>query len=150
MRKGEIACYKQFLLFSQCFPQLYIFHASELLPCVVMGYSFLSKCFQFGKKSRVLLLGQELKNLNLSQTTLCFYMSAAQVFRKQCEKRRNVHNEQFLLFPSVSYHFGKLSMVLIKLKTVLCKHFEFGTVHHLLFGKGKWSRVFCCPRENGL
>ena len=25
VRKGEIACYKQFLLFSQCFPQLYIF-----------------------------------------------------------------------------------------------------------------------------
>ena len=24
VRKGEIACYKQFLLFSQCFPQLYI------------------------------------------------------------------------------------------------------------------------------
>ena len=24
MRKGEIACYKQFLLFSRCFPQLYI------------------------------------------------------------------------------------------------------------------------------
>ena len=23
VRKGEIACYKQFLLFSQCFPQLY-------------------------------------------------------------------------------------------------------------------------------
>ena len=22
VRKGEIACYKQFLLFSQCFPQL--------------------------------------------------------------------------------------------------------------------------------
>ena len=28
-RKGEIACYKQFLLFSQCFPQLYIFSASK-------------------------------------------------------------------------------------------------------------------------
>ena len=28
-RKGEIACYKQFLLFWQCFPQLYIFDASE-------------------------------------------------------------------------------------------------------------------------
>ena len=26
VRKGEIACYKQFLLFSQCFPQLYILH----------------------------------------------------------------------------------------------------------------------------
>ena len=27
VRKGEISCYKQFLLFSQCFPQLYIFSA---------------------------------------------------------------------------------------------------------------------------
>ena len=29
VRKGEIACYKQFLLFSPCFPQLYIFSASK-------------------------------------------------------------------------------------------------------------------------
>ena len=29
VRKGEISCYKQFLLFSQCFPQLYIFGASK-------------------------------------------------------------------------------------------------------------------------
>ena len=29
VRKGEIACYKQFLLFSQFFPQLYIFSASK-------------------------------------------------------------------------------------------------------------------------
>ena len=29
VRKGEIACYKQFLLFSQCFPQLYIYSASR-------------------------------------------------------------------------------------------------------------------------
>ena len=29
VRKGEIACYKQFLLFSQCFPQLYIFSVSK-------------------------------------------------------------------------------------------------------------------------
>ena len=28
VRKGEIACYKQFLLFSQCFPQLCIFNAA--------------------------------------------------------------------------------------------------------------------------
>ena len=26
VRKGEIACYKRFLLFSPCFPQLYIFN----------------------------------------------------------------------------------------------------------------------------
>ena len=38
MRKGEIACYKQFLLFSQCFPQLYIslLHQNVAL---VKGYS---------------------------------------------------------------------------------------------------------------
>ena len=29
LRKGESACYKQLLLFSQCFPQLYIFSASK-------------------------------------------------------------------------------------------------------------------------
>ena len=29
MKKGEIACYKQFLLFSKCFLQLYIFSASK-------------------------------------------------------------------------------------------------------------------------
>ena len=29
VRKGEIACNKQFLLFLQCFPQLYIFDASK-------------------------------------------------------------------------------------------------------------------------
>ena len=32
MIKGEIACYKQFLLFSQCFPQSYIFSASKFNP----------------------------------------------------------------------------------------------------------------------
>ena len=29
VRKGEIACYKQFLLFSQYSPKLYIFSASN-------------------------------------------------------------------------------------------------------------------------
>ena len=29
VRKGEIVCYKQFLLFSQCFPQLYIIRTSK-------------------------------------------------------------------------------------------------------------------------
>ena len=29
VRKGKIACYKQFLIFSQCFPQLYICSASK-------------------------------------------------------------------------------------------------------------------------
>ena len=34
MKKGESACYKQFFLFSQCFPQLYIFSASK---CVMVN-----------------------------------------------------------------------------------------------------------------
>ena len=29
MTKGKIACCKQFVLFSQCFPQLYFFNASK-------------------------------------------------------------------------------------------------------------------------
>ena len=29
VRKEEIACYEQFLIFSQCFPQLYILTASK-------------------------------------------------------------------------------------------------------------------------
>ena len=29
VRKGDIACNKKFLLFSQCFPQLYIFSGSK-------------------------------------------------------------------------------------------------------------------------
>ena len=33
VRKGEIACYKQFLLFSQCFQQLYIFSAQNAVLC---------------------------------------------------------------------------------------------------------------------
>ena len=33
VRKGEIACYKQFLLFSKCFPQLYIFSESKCGLC---------------------------------------------------------------------------------------------------------------------
>ena len=31
--KGEIACYKQFLLFPLCFPQLYIFSVPNVVLC---------------------------------------------------------------------------------------------------------------------
>ena len=41
MRKGEIAWYKQFLLFSQCFPQLYIFNSVKMHHCVVIGLTIL-------------------------------------------------------------------------------------------------------------
>ena len=37
VRKGGLPCYKQFLLFSQWFPQLHIFRASKCRICVLMG-----------------------------------------------------------------------------------------------------------------
>ena len=42
VRKGEIACYKQFLLFSQCFPQLYIYSTSDRLRKKLQSKSTLS------------------------------------------------------------------------------------------------------------
>ena len=39
LRKGEISCYKQFLLSSQCFPQLYLISASKC-GSLVMDYPF--------------------------------------------------------------------------------------------------------------
>ena len=50
VRKGDIACYKQFLLFSKCFPQLYNFTVSEC-GIVLMGSmnqwidNFVTTCF---------------------------------------------------------------------------------------------------------
>ena len=44
VQKGEIACYKQFLLSSQCFPQLYIFGALNYGKNAVLCGSGLSKC----------------------------------------------------------------------------------------------------------
>ena len=38
VRKGEIACYKQFLLFSQCFPQLNILKSQYRPTRVVFVY----------------------------------------------------------------------------------------------------------------
>ena len=40
LRKGEIACNKQFLLFPKCFPQLYIFSA---LKCGIVGNGLMNK-----------------------------------------------------------------------------------------------------------
>ena len=47
MRKGEIACYKKFLLFLQCFPLLYNFSAALCgngLSLVLIGNSFSRQC----------------------------------------------------------------------------------------------------------
>ena len=57
-------------------------------------------------------------------------------FENTVGKGEIVHNEQFLLFHSVLYPFGELSVIFIKFEIVVCKLFEFGRVQKLLFGKG--------------
>ena len=57
VRKGEITCYKQLLLFSQCFPLLYIFSASK---CGIMRW-FLRVC----STSLLKMLGKR-RNCNFS------------------------------------------------------------------------------------
>ena len=42
----------------------------------------------------------------------------------------------FSISHSVFYWFGKISAIFIMFKIVVCKHFEFGRVQNLLFGKG--------------
>ena len=64
MRKGEIACNKQFLIFSQRFPQLYIFSASK---CGIMHFKMSSAiCFKLDQ-FKILLSGNGLKGPGNSQ-----------------------------------------------------------------------------------
>ena len=73
MRKGEIACNKQFLLFAQCFP-----------PYMTLIFHF--KChLQFV--------------LTLSQASPGFYASAVQGLENVVGKGEIAHNKHFLLFP---------------------------------------------------
>ena len=55
MRKREIACYKQFLLFSQCFPQLNIFTAPKLTQKILSFFELVVKfqsVLNLGKHSK--------------------------------------------------------------------------------------------------
>ena len=92
VRNGEIACNKPFLLFSQCFlpHMVLIFHFKCTLKCRLL-------CFNLDK-SKILSSGN---GLTLSQTTRGFYVSAVQVFRKHCGKRRNCSQQAISSFPSV-------------------------------------------------
>ena len=41
---------------------------------------------------------------------------------------------------SVFYSFGELSAIFTKFEIVVCKHFQFGSVKKLSFGKGKFDK----------
>ena len=83
MRKGEIACYKQFLLFSQCFPQRYIFSVLKR-HCVAMSKQ---PC-----RERLLLCSKSL-NLPIFPT----------IFKYNMGKGENAGNLYFLHFPQSLY-----------------------------------------------
>ena len=69
--------------------------------------------------SKILSFGKE---LNPYQTNPCFYMSAVQVFLEQCGKRRNCLSRAISPFSlRVFYPHGKLSVIFIKFKLVVCK-----------------------------
>ena len=55
--------------------------------------------------------------LTLSQTSPGFYVSAVQVFRKHCGKRRNCSLRAISPFPTMfSIPFGELSTIFIKIE----------------------------------
>ena len=99
VRKGEIACNKQFLLFSQCF-------------LLYMILFFLIKC-----------------DLTLSQTSLGFYVSAVERLLKTLwEKEKLLVTSNFCFSRSVFFQFGELSAIIIKFEIAVCKLFQFGSV----------------------
>ena len=49
-------------------------------------------------------------------------------FENTVDKKEITRNEQFLLFSSVFYPFGELSVIVIKFEIVLCKLLQFGRV----------------------
>ena len=118
MRKGEIAFYKQFLLFSGCFLPLYIFSASK---CVIVcnRLNIVSKIFTrksghwFGK---IVVLMVQKKSLIWWTDTICKSLSSeswrridvkkvAQAGNNNAEKSRNYKkNCRNILYPNMNPH----------------------------------------------
>ena len=63
----------------------------------------------------------------LSQTSPGFYVSAEQVFKKTLVKKLLIMSN-FFFSHSVSYLFGEISAIFIKLEDVVCKPFQFRRV----------------------
>ena len=109
VRKGEIACYKQFLLSHNVF------------------HSYISSVHQ-----NALLCGN---GLTLSQTGPGFNISIENTIGKE-KIARNKKFQQFLDFLWCFYPFEELSAIFIKFEIAICKLFLSGGVHKLSFGKG--------------
>ena len=58
------------------------------------------------------------------------------LLKTQWEKEKLLVMSNFFFSHCVFYLFGELSAIFIKSKIVVCRHFEFGRVKKLSFGKG--------------
>ena len=94
MRKGEIACNKQFLLFSQCFQpyMALIFHFKY--------FKMLSAIFFDLYQSKILSSGYGLTPSQTSPGFMCIYVQYKS-FENTAGKGEIARNKQFLLFPTV-------------------------------------------------
>ena len=91
--KKEIVCYKQFLLFSQCFPQLYIFSEAK---CVreVMGKLFTKR--QIFRLVQIENICRKQNESQKKENEICFGKG-----RKHCGKRRKCRLPAFSPFPTM-------------------------------------------------
>ena len=111
MGKGEIASDVQFLLFPQCFQKA---------------------CFPGVSKHVVVW-----EWVNPFPNKPWFLrVCCTSLLKTQWEKEKLLVTSNFSLSHCAFYLFGELSAIFIKSKIVVCRHFEFGRVKKLLFGKG--------------
>ena len=132
VRKGEIACNKQFLLISQCFLpyRVLILHFEGILKCFLQFVSIWNS-LKFCDLLIGLILFKPFPNkpwfLRVCSTSL---------LKSLLEKEKLLVTSNFTLFHSVYYSFGKLCAIFIKFEFVVCKllSLEDSKICHL--GKG--------------
>ena len=143
MRKGEIACNEQFLLFLQCFiPHMgLIFHFKYTFKCrlqFVSIWTSLKLSSGNGLKARLHILEHFLRSSKhtfpCNELTLFYLMtpfdgSREEDFWKHCGKMRNCLYKPFLLFPQglLLYQRQNLSFLLhfsfrLQMHSIWCGH----------------------------
>ena len=121
MRKGEIACNKQFLLFSQCFlPYMkLIFHFKCTLKC----------CLQFVSIWASLKFCHLVIWVNSFPNNSWFLrVCSTSLLKTLWEKEKLFITSKFSFSHSVFYPFGEPFAIFIKVEIVVCNFFQFGRV----------------------
>ena len=117
VRKGEIACKKQFLLFSQCFLPYkpLIFHFKCTLKCRLPFVSIWTSL-----KFCCLVMGKPFPKQALVFTSLQY-----KSLKNNARKGEIARNKQFLPFPMFSTLLKSISDIFIKFEIFVCECFRF-------------------------